>query len=268
MVFLLLKLFNNLQNICRFLVLIYNILFTQLFKFFANVNLNTEKTIIYFDFFKNTIYLLFDSFNIVKPYPLTTMKRNRTLLVIFFFVFCVNLFSQNQEKKWILAFGSASVLYSSENSSAVGVRYLELFPRVAVGRYMFKNVTFVGSISSSNGATQKYITFDGEARYDFGTSGNRISPYISVGGSFIAAKHLTPTINLGAGGTLWISDKFGLTGQILFKLSETKFSSQRSHNFGTAGLVYRFSLSKNNESSSGRSKIRTSKRKRLWNSKN
>lgn len=198
------------------------------------------------------------------------MKRKLTFSVIFFLSLCINILSQNQEKKWTLTFGSASVLYSTENSSAVGARYLAQFPRFSIGRYMFKNTTFVGSISSSYGGFQKYTTFDGEARYDFGTSENRISPYILIGGSFIEAAKLTPTLNFGAGGTLWISERFGLNGQLVYKISENRFTSERSHTFGSVGLVYRFSFSKSSASgfSTNRTTVRNSRRKRLWNTKN
>lgn len=194
----------------------------------------------------------------------TSMKNIFLFLVLSIFSF--SAFAQSKDSKWAVTFGSASVLYSVEDASELrsisalkgGSRYILLFPRLSVARYMFKNVTFVASIASSFKDTQKYTSFDGEARYDFGTSENKLSPYISIGGSFIDAHILLPTLNFGAGGTLWISDRFGVNGQLNYRYNEERFRSQRSHLFGSAGLVFLFS------SKGNKSVIRDSGRKRIW----
>ena len=46
------------------------------------------------------------------------------------------------------------------------------------------------------------------------------------------------TLNLGSGGNLWITDRFGLNGQLIYKLSALGGDLQKSHIFGTAGIVY------------------------------
>ncbi|MFK8060821.1 MAG: hypothetical protein AB8B78_12115 [Polaribacter sp.] len=192
------------------------------------------------------------------------MKNKIPFVLIFLLLLAVKTSSQNEVNKWSLTFGSGSILYSQEDAVDIGYRYNTQFPRVSIGRYIFKNVNFVASISSSLNGSRKYTTFDGEARYDFGTSENRISPYILLGGGFIEAEKLTPTVNFGAGGTFWISDKVGLNGQIMYKFNEERFQSQRSHTFGSVGLIYRFSFS----SSSSNNVIRDSRNKRIWNQKN
>lgn len=200
------------------------------------------------------------------------MKKRFTFFVFFLLFMCVTSFSQNEEKKWTLTFGSGSVLYSPERALAVGGRYIAQLPRFSAGRYLSNSLTFVGSISSAYQDTQKYTTLDGEFRYDFGTSENTITPFLLLGGSFITAKRLTPTVNIGGGGTLWISEKLGLNGVIMYRLNEKRFSSQRSHAFGSLGLVYRFSLSGSGAgrvSSSGKRVIKDStKRKRIWDTLN
>ena len=191
------------------------------------------------------------------------MKNVFLLLVLFSF----SAFGQSRDNKWAITFGAASALYSVEDASALrnisalegGSRVIILFPRLSVARYMLKNVTFVGSVSVPFKDTQKYTSFDGEFRYDFGTSENKFSPYILIGGSLIDAKFLVPTLNFGAGGTLWVSERFGLHGQLAYRYNEEKFSSQRSHIFGSGGLVYLFP-----SSSGSKSSIRDSNRKRIW----
>ena len=187
------------------------------------------------------------------------MKRKFKILTLFFILISLNNFSQNEDYKWAVSFGSGAVLYSVENSTAVGGRFIPQFPRLSASRYMFKNVTFVGSISGTFNDRQKYTTFDGEARYDFGTSKNTINPYVVLGASLIKSKHVLPTLNFGIGGTLWISDHFGLHGQILHKYNEKRFKSQTSHTFFSAGVVYRFSLLGGNNGTKG-----GSSRDRIW----
>lgn len=200
------------------------------------------------------------------------MKRKLIIHTIFFLLLSVKSFTQNEEKKWFLSIGSSSVLYSQEDASAVGGRYKNQFPRLSAGFYAFKNVTLVGSLSFTLSSPQEYATLDGSARYDFGTSKNTISPFVTIGGSLIKSnrsKYLLPTLNFGGGATIWISEKLGLTGELMYKYNEERFQSQKSHTFASAGIVYRFSLFGNSTSSSSGSKvIKDSNRKRIWNKKN
>lgn len=200
------------------------------------------------------------------------MKRKLSLQLVFFLLLSAKSFTQNKEKKWFFSIGSSSVLYSIKDAPAVGGRYEAQFPRLSAGRYMFKNVTFVGSVSFTLSNPQEYATLDGAARYDFGTSNNTISPFISIGGSLIKSnrsKYLLPTLNFGLGGTIWISDRFGLTGELMYKYNQERFQSQKSHTFASAGIVYRFSLFGNSTSSSSNSRIiKDSRRHRIWHSRN
>lgn len=193
--------------------------------------------------------------------------RNVFLLLIFL---SFSALGQDRDNKWAVTFGSGSVLYTAEDASALtavsaldgGSRYILQFPRFSVARYMGRNVTFVASFSSSFEDSQNYTSYDGEIRYDFGTSENKISPYIMLGGSIIKSLIHIPTLNFGGGGTLWISESFGLHGQLAYRFNEERFASQRSHIFGSAGLVYRFT-----GSNEGKSRARYSTRKRIWNRK-
>lgn len=183
----------------------------------------------------------------------------------YFFVLIALMFlsvqSQDVNNKWALGVGAGGLLYSEQDLKTVGFRYSEQFPRLSIARYMFKNVTFAGQFSRSIDENKKYITFDGDIRYDFGTSENMISIYVLLGGSLIDTKYVLPFINLGAGGTLWISDKFGLNSQLSYKYNNSGFTSQASHIFASGGLVYRFNLNGNKVGSVRKSK---KTRTRLW----
>jgi hypothetical protein len=182
--------------------------------------------------------------------------KNKYFFILFIF-FTIIIQSQDINNKWVVGIGAGGVLYSEADGPSIGYRYSEQFPRLSIARYMFKNVTFAGAISTHIDVNRKYTTFDGEARYDFGTSENRLSPYVLVGGSFIDQKYLLPVINFGIGGTLWISDRFGLNGQLMYKVNHLGFQSQGSHIYGSGNLVYRFDFG------SGTSRKRGNRR-RLW----
>ena len=53
------------------------------------------------------------------------------------------------------------------------------------------------------------------------------------------------TFNAGAGGTYWIKDVIGLNAQLFYKVSIFSTEFQRSHIFGSAGLIYSIDLGTN-----------------------
>lgn len=168
------------------------------------------------------------------------MKKTHNYFAIVFLFLALHAVGQTKNNKWTFGMDVAWVRYSEADKIAVGGKFINQTPRFSLAKYMFKNVVFVGSVSTAIGDNQTYTTFDGAARYDFGTSQNKVVPYALIGGSFINARVLTPTLNFGAGSTLWFSPKYGLNVQLLYKFSEERFSSQRSHIMPSIGLVYSF----------------------------
>ena len=152
----------------------------------------------------------------------------------------MSLFSQSEDNKWTFGIDLALAKYSDADRALIGGTFINQSPRSSLSKYMLSNITFVGALSTAIGDNQKYTTFDGLARYDFGTSQNNVVPYVFVGGSFIKAASLTPTANFGVGNTFWFSDKYGLNMQFMYKYSQDKFTSQKSHTMTSIGLVYSF----------------------------
>jgi len=169
-------------------------------------------------------------------------KINKNHFILVFLFLTMTLQSQDYNNKWAFGIGAGGLLYSEKDGPTMGFRFSEQFPRISIARYMFKNVTFAGSFSKSLDENKKYTTLDGEIRYDFGTSENLISIYVLLGGSLVETIHMLPLVNVGAGGALWISDRFGLSGQLMYRINHLGFQSQASHIFASGGLVYRFSL--------------------------
>jgi hypothetical protein len=167
--------------------------------------------------------------------------------------------SQDINNKWAINIGAGLVIYPGKYDPNMSFKYSEQFPRISISRFMFKNITFSGALSISPNQRKKYTTFDGEMRYDFGTSENIISVYALLGGSFIDKKKVLPTLNFGAGGTLWINDSWGLNSQLMYKyIPDVAKRYQKPHIYAGGGIVYRFS----NQTAS--QKNPTLSRKRLW----
>ncbi len=172
------------------------------------------------------------------------MKKQILLAVCAFLILSYTSFSQDKENKWVVGAGVGVVKFESGDGPFIGDQYIVQIPRLNVSRYMFNGITFdaalgfntIDGIGFTNGST--YFTFDGHARYAFGTETDNAVPYILVGGSFIKAKQLTPTINIGLGNTLWFSQRYGINVQAMYKYSRPDFGSQRSHLYFSVGLVY------------------------------
>jgi hypothetical protein len=170
------------------------------------------------------------------------MKIKCNYLSFLFLFLTISVFGQNASSKWTFGLDLASVKYSETDgkNQYIGAMFISQSPRFSLAKHMFSGVTFVGSVSTSIGDDSDYTTFDGTARYDFNTSNNNTVPYVLIGASFVKAYALTPTLNFGAGGTFWFSNKFGLNIQAMYKFSEERYESQRSHIMPTIGLVYSF----------------------------
>ena len=168
------------------------------------------------------------------------MKFN-ILITVFLIIFSFQLKAQSEKQKWTAGISLASAHYLIDfQADVLGGGYIFQTPRFNISRYMFSDITFDAGISASIFDDQTYTSFDGIARYDFGTSKNNVVPYILLGGSFITAKVLTPTVNIGAGNTFWFSQNYGFNLQAMFKYSEARFESQFSHFYTSIGLVYSF----------------------------
>lgn len=167
-------------------------------------------------------------------------KSNYFIIVFLFLIMPSLLHSQNANNKWTFAIDLASVPYLITGGGAISSSLLNQSPRFSIAKYMSHNTTFVGSFSTAIGGSNKYTTFDGLIRYDFGTSQNIFVPYVFIGGSLINAFILTPTINFGAGNTYWFSDAYGFNLQIMYKDSQEKYASQKSHFMSSIGFVYSF----------------------------
>jgi hypothetical protein len=117
----------------------------------------------------------------------------------------------------------------------LGVAYVNQTPMFNISSYIYSNITFDASISAAPFDSQKHTTFYGIAHSDFGASNYNVVPYILIGASSLKGKVITGTMNLGLGNTFWISPKYGLNFQLIYKYSKAIIQSQRSHLYPSLG---------------------------------
>jgi len=168
------------------------------------------------------------------------MKLKLVFFFLLFFVSTLVIKAQNDRNKWTFGVSAASALYFEQDKKAIGGTFINQTPRLTISRYLFNNLTMVGSYATSALDSQKYTTLDGALRYDFGASYDNVVPYVLLGGSFVTAQQLTPTLNFGVGNTFWFSPSYGINFQLIYKYSKDRFQSQYSHFYPSIGLVYSF----------------------------
>jgi hypothetical protein len=177
------------------------------------------------------------------------MVLKRTLLVLFLLFISSTTLAQVQEQnsQWQFGIGFGIAKFSDEDVSFIGDRNLFQIPRLnltipisdklSVDGAMSFNTFDVGFISNS----AKYFSMDGSLRYNFKDLIDKFEPYLFVGGSLVdSERKMTPTMNIGAGATYWVTDGIGLNAQVYYKHSLEIYQSMRSHIQLTGSIVFAF----------------------------
>ncbi|NCT10251.1 MAG: hypothetical protein GW772_09270 [Flavobacteriia bacterium] len=167
-------------------------------------------------------------------------------LLPFLLVSFSNLVAQDSFRSWSIGLNSSSILYSKKDGSAVGGRYIAIIPGVSLSKYIGNKMTVSFGLSKSIRDSQKYVTGDANLNYELLNPDYKLRIYVLGGMSIVNLLETGITLNLGGGGTLWITDRFGLNGQLMYKLNASGGDFQRSHIFGTAGIVYSLHLGGSN----------------------
>lgn len=174
------------------------------------------------------------------------MFKSLNFFLVFFFV-GAQLVGQNKESKWVVGASIGVVKFASEDSRFIGEQFIFQMPKLNVSRYFYNGLTLDAAISFNTidevGSLYKnnvsYLSLDGALKYDFGTSNNNLVPYVLLGSSLLKTTYkMTPTLNIGGGGTFWLNSRYGFNMQLLYKSSAESFESMRSHTYFSFGLVY------------------------------
>lgn len=153
--------------------------------------------------------------------------------------------SQELSDKWGIGLNSASVLYSAEDGGTVGGRYIATLPGISISKYLGNKLTVSVTFSNAINDSQQYFSSDFNVTYDIFNPKGFLRPYMLAGVGVVNLLDTGLTLNLGGGGTLWVFKNVGLNGQLIYKMSTIGGEFQRSHFFGSAGIIYSFSSSRN-----------------------
>lgn len=174
----------------------------------------------------------------------------------FFFVVTVfvvaNIFAQvesNRNRKWQIGLGAGVVKFSDEDASFIGDKNMIQIPRLNLTIPIGEQLSLDGAMSFNSFGigfidnSVKYFSLDGSIRYNFTELSEDFLPYVFAGGSLVdSERKMTPTFNVGAGLTYWITNSIGLNTQLYYKHSLESFESMRSHIQITGSLIYSFDI--------------------------
>lgn len=167
-------------------------------------------------------------------------------LLPFILISFSNLVAQDSSRSWSIGLNSSSVLYSEKDGPVVGGRFIATIPGVSLSKYIGNKMTISFALSKSINDSQKYLSSDANLNYELFNPDYKLRIYVLSGISILNLLETGVTLNLGGGGTLWITDRFGFNGQLIYKLSALGGDLQKSHICGTAGIVYNLNLGGSN----------------------
>ncbi|AOW21201.1 outer membrane beta-barrel protein [Urechidicola croceus] len=195
-----------------------------------------------------------------------------TISLLLFITINQNLFSQDENDKWILGIGMNAVDFYPTNEPDIGNdgglfngitnakdHWNVSIPTLSVTRYLKNKFSADASISISKltkiGDIEvdelSYFGIDGSIQYRFLEISNKLVPYVYAGGGYtwVDSKG-SGTVNLGLGTNYWFTDKFGARVQAGYKHSDRKHEQLLSHFLYSFSVVFKLNSGRGKSSSS------------------
>lgn len=198
------------------------------------------------------------------------MKRKLSVtFIVILLLSVVSISSQDNDMKWSVSFNSSVVLFDQEGIDKVKDGLNSQFPSLQISRKIGANLSVdliytIEMIEVIKGVNAfPYASLDAYLRYDLPELFFNIVPFGGIGLGYISGATTTPnprgsvSLNFMGGFTLWVTERFGLTGRLIYKNVSSSSDSMASHFQGLGGVILKVNLG---------SKSRGN-RKRLWDSK-
>lgn len=170
------------------------------------------------------------------------MKKEFILIVL---VFAFSTVKAQNNSSWQVGFGASVVRFETKDANFIGDKHIFQTPRLNVTMPLRNKLSVDGALSFNTidigviTNTSKYFSADVSLRYNFNQLINNFYPYVFVGGSLVdSERKMTPTLNIGVGGTYWFAKNWGANTQLYYKHSLNSYESMRSHLQGSIGIVY------------------------------
>ena len=173
------------------------------------------------------------------------MFYKKIALFALLIVSCLS-WSQTRNNEWQIGVGASVTKFAEKDFYFIGDEYQLQVPRLNLTAPITNNISFDTAVSVNtfdfDGGfienTAFYFSVDFSARYHFEIT-EWFYPYAFAGTSLVdSSQKLSPTINVGAGTTFWMSNLVGFNLQTYYKHSLEASESMRSHLQFTAGLVF------------------------------
>lgn len=172
------------------------------------------------------------------------VKFKFVIILVIVLLSKISLNAQESADKWGIGLNVASVFYSDEAAAVVGGSYIATVPGISISRYLGYKMTISASFSNAINDDMQYFSSDFNLSYDLFNPNRFLRPYLLAGVGVVNLLDTGLTLNLGGGGTLWVTKNIGLNGQFIYKVSTIGGDLQKSHLFTSAGIVYSFSASR------------------------
>jgi len=181
----------------------------------------------------------------------------RKLFLTSFVIFLLSVLSacsQDSDMKWSVAINSSAVLFNQEGIDKVKDGLNSQFPSLQISRKIGVNLSIdllytIEMIEVIKGANSfPYSSLDAYLRYDLPELFFNIVPFGGIGLGYISGATTTPnpkgsvSLNFMGGGTLWITERFGLTGRLIYKNVSSSSESMSSHVQGLGGIIFNLNL--------------------------
>ena len=165
-----------------------------------------------------------------------------------------SLSSQNDQNKWTVGVSLSTVMFGDEASKKVKENFNMQFPSIEISRKLGQNLSVdfiytVEFLQSRKGVNAfKYSSFDTYLRYELPELFLNIVPFGGIGFGYIKGATTTPnpqgslSLNIMGGATIWVSERVGLTGRIMYKNVSSSSESMASHFQAIGGIVYNFNI--------------------------
>lgn len=173
------------------------------------------------------------------------VKFKFVIILVILLLSKIGLNAQESTDKWGFGLNVASVFYSDAAAAVVGGRYIATVPGISVSRYLGHKMTISATFSNAINDDMQYFSSDFNLSYDIFNPEGFLRPYLLAGVGVVNLLDTGLTLNLGGGGTLWVTKNIGLHAQLMYKMKTLGGEFQKSHFFSSAGIVYSFSTGRN-----------------------
>ena len=169
--------------------------------------------------------------------------------ITFLIVLCcfTNIIAQTKNQEWQVGVGFGVTKFGDSEVAFIGDKHQFQIPRINATKPLSENLALDLAFSVNTFDTSfiensaSYLSVDTSLRY-FYDIGDVFFPYVFAGASLTKTEYkLAPALNIGAGGTFWFNEVFGVNAQAYYKIPFSD-KNMSSHIQITAGMVFALDL--------------------------